>query len=473
MELMEHQQRLLEGVKTRLSCCSGVLLAVDPGLGKTAVTLSYLREKGAQRVVVFAPKSVLGVWPLGAKQWDLALPVHVLDGSLAKRERLIRDTQCGVLVTNYESIAKLEAALTAFRPDLIVADECHRLKGWQTVNGKAAARMAKRIGAKRLGLSGTPLPNGPIDAPGLFRFLDPGVFGESIVRFRERFCVVNPYIPQQITGYKNMAEFEERFHSRSIVMQKRQDPDGTWSVYERTTSGWQFAGKLPSLPEKMARVVPVELPRSVRRVYEQLETEMVAELETGESITAPNVLTQLLRLTQISGGYLEGKRLHDAKLASLSDRLSDLLADPKRKVLIFARFRDEIDGIADAVDRLGFSFAVLDGRTSSSDRTRMVADFQGDTDLRVIIGQIQAVAEGVTLHRADTVMYYSLDYSEARHAQSQDRIHRLGQTSSACHYEYLVAAGTVDEDIMQSLRRKRDLAQAILERRNSQAVAAR
>ncbi|MCY0895522.1 MAG: DEAD/DEAH box helicase [Alicyclobacillaceae bacterium] len=438
---LPYQQHTMTLAKERLDRERACLIAADPGLGKTAMALGIAKDRGYQKVLVVCPASVLGVWPMELSDWWPEAPVTVLTGPLKRRAAQLAEIPRGIVVTNYEALVPLEEALIAWHPDAIIADECHRLKAWQGKTAESAAVIARVCRVERIGLSGTPTPNGPIDALGLYRFLNPKIFGTSITTFRQNFCIMNRYIPKKIDGYKNMAEFKARFHRLAIVIEK--------------------AAVQKDLPEKITKVIPVTLPARVRKIYDDLQDNLMAELEDGKTVTTPDALSRLLRLSQLTGGFLEGEPLHTAKLDVLSGRLEDHLADPSKKVVVFARFRPEIDAIAHRVDQLGYGFSVIDGRTAIEERADIVRAFQEDKAVRVIIGQLQAMAEGVTLTAAHTMLYYSLDYSEARHAQSKDRIHRIGQ-SETCLYEYLIATDTVDQAVMRCLDKKRDLSREIL-----------
>jgi SNF2 family DNA or RNA helicase len=466
--LMAHQQAMLNDCEGIFSCGDGVLLAADPGLGKTVTAISLAKQQGHEKILVVCPTSILGVWGNEMSTWWPELPVRILTGTVEDRKRELLTFSRGMAVVNYEVIQKMERSILAWRPTLVIADEAHRLKSWASKNSKSLATIADKCRSKRVALTGTPLPNGPIDAMGLFRFLDRLIFGNSIIKFRDAFCVTNPNIPQQVLRYKNLDDFERKFHSISVIVKKD--------------------AVLRDLPPKMNREIPVELPARARKMYEDLERDMVAEWpemdadddseqdaadDSGKTrfVITPTVLTKLLRLSQITGGFLEGQSLHRAKLDALADRLRDHLIDPSRKVVVFARFTPEIDAIANTLDTLGYHFSVIDGRTKARERTEMIRRFQSDSTTRVILGQLQAMSEGVTLTAADTMLYYSLDYSEARRAQSEDRIHRIGQKNT-CVYEYLVARATVDQDIVRALDKKRDLARMILSRRH-QSIAER
>ena len=188
-------------------------------------------------------------------------------------------------------------------------------------------------------------------------------------------------------------------------------------------------------------------------------------------VTASIVLTRLLRLQQIAGGFLiddDGKtrQVSTAKLEATADIVQSLCIDEGQKLVIFARFRAEIEAIRDTVDKLlrpaGLDQVAIWGDVPITRRGEIVERFQSDPDVRVLVGQLKATSEGLTLNAACVVVYYSTTWSYGEYAQSQDRIHRIGQTSK-CLYIHLVAPDTVDAKIMAALKRKEDLARSVVD----------
>ena len=185
----------------------------------------------------------------------------------------------------------------------------------------------------------------------------------------------------------------------------------------------------------------------------------------GGEVTAANVLTRLLRLSQLTGGFLrsdDSERpvpVSNAKLSALSD-IVDGMAEEGKKLVIIARFLPEIDAIRKLLEQKTIHYSVVSGEIK--DRDEQVRLFQTDPDTTVFIGQIATAGLGITLTAADTMVFYSLDYSMSNFEQTKARIHRVGQRNP-CTYIYLVAAGTVDEKVLKALRDKADLARILID----------
>ena len=217
------------------------------------------------------------------------------------------------------------------------------------------------------------------------------------------------------------------------------------------------------LPQTTEEIRTVELESKAMKLYKQLEKESFAELSSSE-VSAVNVLTKMLRLSQMTGGYLTDDAgsitsVSTAKLDALSDILDTMLTED-RKLVIMARFVPELDGIQELLKRKQIGYASVRGGVS--DRAEEIRRFQEDADCKVFVGQIAAAGLGITLTAASTMVFYSLDYSMSNFEQAKARIHRVSQTEN-CLYIYLIAKNTVDAKILRSLRDKVDLARTLVD----------
>lgn len=173
-----------------------------------------------------------------------------------------------------------------------------------------------------------------------------------------------------------------------------------------------------------------ELDTLAQKIYDGIEKDSFAELMNGE-ITTRNVLTQLLRLSQITGGFVrnddgdDAQQLSTAKLDALEDVIDSCMEEGK-KVIVFARFVPEIDAIARMLRKKNIGYALIKGDVK--DRAEQVSAFQTDPDTKVFVGQLQTTGMGLTLTAGSVCVYYSLDFSYANYQQSMARVRRIGQT---------------------------------------------
>ena len=422
------------------------------GTGKSltaiAITGALSQAGRIRRVLVVAPLSILGVWEeefgkFAAFPYALA----VLSGAGVKKLDTLRHmtgTALQVVVVNYESAWRMEKDLAAWHPDLIIADEGHKIKTHNIAASKAMHRLGARA-SYRLLLTGTVITNKAIDVFSQYKFLNPAIYGQSFYAFRNRYFDMVGYGNHTPVLKKSMeAELTEKLHSISYRATKAECLD---------------------LPETVDVIRQVELEPAALRVYRQLVKESYAELSGGKEITAPNILARLLRLSQLTGGFLGNddtsavEQVSAAKLAALEDILDGAAAEGK-KLVIIARFLPEIKAICGLLEKRGLGYSCITGEVK--DRNEQVARFQNDPAVVAFVGQIATAGLGITLTAASTMVFYSLDYSMSNFEQAKARIHRVGQRN-LCTYLYLVARGTVDEKVLAALKDKADLAKTLVD----------
>lgn len=398
-------------------------------------------------MLIVAPLSILSVWEAEFAQFaafDYALAVLTGDGAKkADTLRHMNGTALQVAVVNYESAWRMEQELSAWGSDLIVCDEGHKIKTHNISASKAMHRLGAKAGYRLL-LTGTLITNKAIDVFSPYKFLNPTIFGTSFYAFRSRYFDMVGYGNHTPVLKKSMeAELSARLHSIAYRAAKADCLD---------------------LPETTDVVRQVELEPAARKIYRSLVKESFAELASGE-VTAPNVLTRLLRLSQLTGGFLGNdenaavQQISSAKLSAMEDILDSAVAEGQ-KLVIIARFLPEIRAICKELDGRGLRHACITGEVQ--DRAAQVAQFQNDPDVPVFVGQIATAGLGLTLTAASTMVFYSLDYSMSNYEQAKARIHRVGQRNP-CTYIHLIAKGTVDEKVLTALRNKADLAKALVD----------
>ncbi|AUS98821.1 helicase SNF2 [Clostridium thermosuccinogenes] len=430
---------------------AGTALLMEMGTGKTiasiAVTGALYKEGRIRRVLVVAPLSILGVWREEFEKFaDFDYTLVVLTGSGAKKTdtlRHMRGTPLQVAVINYESAWRLEKELTAWNPDLIIADEGHKIKTHNIAVSKAMHRLGARA-RYRLLLTGTVITNKAIDVFSQYKFLNSTIFGQSFYVFRNRYFDMVGYGQHTPVLKKSMEQdLMKRLHSIAFRATKAECLD---------------------LPETTDIVRYVELEPAAMKIYRDLVKDSYTELGQSE-VTVTNILTRLLRLSQLTGGFLgddEGnapQRVSTAKQEALEDIVEDVLQEGK-KLVIMARFIPEINAICRMLEKKEIGFSLIMGGVK--DREEQVAAFQNDPEVQVFVGQIATAGLGVTLTAASTMVFYSLDYSMSNFEQAKARIHRVGQKEN-CTYLYLTAKGTVDEKVLKALRNKADLARMLVD----------
>lgn len=451
-----HQQMAFDfacrkfGITAPSISSSGVALLMEMGCGKSLTGIGIsgaLYQFGRiRRVLVVCPLSIVGVWQQEYERFaDFPYNMTILKGSSTKKKEMlsvIPDTDLQVVVVNYESAWRIQDALEEYGADLIIADEGHKIKEARTAQAKCLHYLGDRAKYKLL-LTGTLITNHEMDAFSQYRYLNRKVFGDSFYRFR------NTYF--DMTGYGNHVprfrsylqdDFLQKMHSIAFRVTKKECLD---------------------LPDIIEEVREVELEPKAMKMYREIEKESYTELKDSE-VSAVNVLTKLLRLSQLTGGHLtdddgDSNLVSTAKLAALEDIIDSMNAENK-KLVIMARFVPEMDNIQELLEKKGIGYAAVRGGVK--DRAEEIRRFQEDDDCMVFLGQIAAAGLGITLTAASTMVFYSMDYSMSNFEQAKARIHRVSQKND-CLYIYLIAKGTVDKKVLKSLRNKVDLAKLLVD----------
>lgn len=411
-----------------------------------------------ERLLVVAPTSVVAVWPKELQEYaEFKYTCRTLLGDKTSRLKQLSDLEkfpfkaLKVAVINYESTWRdgIFEALQEFDADMIIADESQRIKTHDAAQSKAMHQLGDQARYKLI-LSGTPVQNNAIDIYSQYRFLDPTVFGKNFYQFRNRYAIMGGFNRRQIVGYKDMDDLIRREHSIAFRITKEEAID---------------------LPEQTFEVRHIQMDKKLADLYQRIKRDSYAEIETGGQITATTVLTKLLRLQQLAGGFLvtddaaKPQLVSTAKLEALSDIVQDYVVDGGKKLVIFARFVPEVKAIIDLMKKVlpdRKKAVSIYGEIKKEDRGAIVQQFQTDPDTVVFVGQIDTAGTGVTLTAADTCVYYSKNFNYAAYEQSLSRIHRIGQRNT-CTYIDLVMEKTVDEMINRALAKKEDIAKTVVD----------
>ena len=405
-----------------------------------------------KKLLVVCPNSVVPVWPKELKAYaGFPYEVHPLLGSSVKKKTealgnwKYRDGRLQVAVVNYESAWRMEDELRAWGPDMIIADESQRIKTPGARQSKGMHRLGA-IAKYRLILTGTPVSNGPLEFWSQYRFLDPTIFQPSYYAFRNRYAIMGGFQRHQVVGYQDLPELVQKAHAVAFRVTKDEALD---------------------LPEAVDQYLFCSMDKQALSLYNQMVRESVAELNAETTVTAINVLSRLLRLSQFAGGFYrdEGGKLHEvsnAKITLFKETLDDLLGAGK-KIVVFARFLPEIGAIVEHLEKTKIGYALITGAVPGEARGAEVDRFQEDPDCRVFVAQEATAGLGITLTAADTAIFYSLDYSYANYDQCRARIHRISQEKK-CTFIHLVTENTVDEAIILALATKEDLASTVVDR---------
>jgi SNF2 family DNA or RNA helicase len=419
----------------------------EPGLGKSKFVVDAAcagHQMGKiNRVLINCPLSVLGVW-----EDEFALHATVdyrlftLDRRHTDIARLEPET-LDVMVVNYDLGWRREKLIRAWQPDFVVADESQKIKR----AGTKRSRFLRKFSSARFRaiLTGTPNPRGFIDLYGQWVFLNPHTFGTRIQDFKDRYIVYGGYRGYEIRGYRHINELKRKVAQDASVRRKDQCLD---------------------LPPRTWQRIPVILEPEARSLYVKLEEDFLAYLDGGEEIEIKIALTKLGKLQQITGGFVNTdqgwRQVSSAKLNALEDLL-ETVYDEGDRVVVIARYLNELDAIEELGRKLKFKTYAIRGGVSKDERDSARREFQSTGDPALMVLQIQSGGLGITLHSASQAIFYSTSFALDDYIQACDRIHRIGQDRPVT-YRHLVARSTVDNQIYRALREKRQIMEVIMGR---------
>jgi superfamily II DNA or RNA helicase len=331
---------------------------------------------------------------------------------------------------------------------LFAVDESIRIKTPGARRTSNVLRLSK-LAKERVIMSGAPITQGVEDLYSQFKFLNPDILGfSSYWSFRNYYCIEKP-IPgahaaaKKIIGYRRVDEIQEAIEAYSFRVTKDECLD---------------------LPDKVYMTREVELTPEQRKAYNELRDELVTQLENGEIVSAPIAAVKLMKLQQVLCGFLIPEVGADpVELKSnRGEVLLDVLNEVSGKVIVWCRFKHDIRKVTSLCERAGIGCVQYYGETSSDARVEAIRRFKTDDDCRVFISNPASAGTGLNLAEANTAIYYSNDFNADSRWQSEDRIHRIGQTNH-CLYVDIVTPGTIDAKIVDALRHKKTVADSVLD----------
>jgi SNF2 family DNA or RNA helicase len=412
--LYSHQQRALDKLPA-----TGGYLGFEQGLGKTLTAIAYANRWDYYKVLVVAPAIALGVWEreLEEEGHSVLMP----QGTRKNKASTIRSYEGdGYTVINYEALLEpeVERAISRGGYDLLIVDEAHKIKTATAKRSKVLHRLGKQFPA--LLLSGTPITKNLLDLYSQYKVIEPDIWnGSSWTSFKQFWGIWGGYGGYELIGYRDPEGLKDRIAPYTVVARKEDTLD---------------------LPSKTHTIVPVDLGKSSSSYREMALTGV-----SGEWVTS-NPLEKALRLAQITSA---------AKIEATVAWAEDMM-EMDEPVVIYVRFLNSLFEIG---ERLGVM--PLHGGTTQAMRTEMVRNFQGGAN-PVFLAQIAAGSVGITLTRASHMWYNDLSFAYEDWAQSQDRIHRIGQEYPVNYY-YATAVGprggrTIDHLVYDAVQRKDDVA---------------
>ena len=437
---------------------------MEMGTGKSKVLIDNIamlynagRIDGA---LIVAPKGVYKNW------FDSEIPNHLPD-YIEKKVGLWRTkpdapelkplfstgAELHILIMNVEAFSTKKGVdfarkFLSSHKAIMGIDESTTIKNPSAKRTKNILSLRTLTKYRRI-LTGSPVTKSPLDLYSQCQFLDPYLLDQSSYYvFRTRYAIcrkinVSGRSVEIVVGYRNLAELSEKIKPFSYRVLKDDCLD---------------------LPKKTYLKRTIELTDEQKKVYKQMKEEAIAFLN-GKMVTSATVISQLMRLHQITCGHFTSNdgKVQDIK-SNRINQLMDILEEMEGKAVIWAHYRYDIQKIVEAISKKYGENAVVTyyGDTSTDDRQKAIKKIQDkDSPVRFIVGTPQTGGYGITLTGASTMIYYSNGYDLEKRQQSEARIDRIGQEKPMTYID-IICENTVDTNIVKSLRNKVNIATEIM-----------
>ncbi len=439
---------------------------MEMGTGKTKVlidNLAMLYDKGkVDGALIVAPKGVIGTW------YNQELPTHLPDHienvtvlwqpNITKKQQENLDSlfepeeSLHILIMNVEALSTTKgrdfaAKFLSSHNTLMAIDESTTIKNPGAKRTKNIIKLAEGAKYRRI-MTGSPVTKNPLDLYSQCEFLSPWLLDfTSYYAFRNRYAEMKTLhlhgrSVQVVDKFKNLGELSDQLKGFSYRVLKEDCLD---------------------LPEKIYLKRNIKLSPDQVKLYLQMKETALANLN-GKQVTTVNALTQLMRLHQITCGHFTADDGSTQPIVNNRiDELMNVLEETEGKAIIWAHYQYDITEIIKAITKEYGPGSVVDyyGLTPQDERQPNIKKFQDDPGCRFMVGTPSTGGYGITLTAANTVIYYSNGYDLEKRLQSEDRAHRIGQQKSVTYVD-LICDETVDEKIVEALRKKINIASEVL-----------
>lgn len=442
----DYQKRAIKLMVSQ--ACAGLFL--DPGLGKTSISLAAFMLLGQQGyvkgVLVITPlRAVYNVWPNEIKKWKdfNDLSIGLLHGH---SKDLVFGQNHDVYAINPEGVAWLVEKLVKLPVeqwpfDMLVVDESTKFKDSQTQRFKAIRRILHSF-RRRYILTGTPTPNGLLDLFGQIFILDLGhALGRYITHYRNEY-----FIPSGFLGYQWTPKFDsmDRITQRVAPLVLRMEREDYLD-----------------LPELVQQMIWVDLPANVRAIYKDIEDKFIAEIG-DDTIIAPSAAAAGVKCRQILNGAVyinpahDWRELHTVKLDVLADLVEELSGQP---LLVLYEFVHDKERILERFPQ----FAHLGGPSMKKDQVVIGKFNRGE--LVGVVGHPSSIGHALNLQGSCAhICLFGLTWNFEHYDQAIQRVWRQGNTAARVVAHHICMKNSLDEVVVKTLQGK-DKTQAEFTRR--------
>ena len=408
------------------------LIGDEMGIGKTISAIGYAAiNPQARPAIVVCPSNVKFNWKKELNKWLPSETVQVITSG--KDEPVLGD----FIIVNYDLMTKMQEKLIKLVPRLVILDECHYIKNSGSKNKPVKRTVATlalcRFTPKIIALSGTAIASRPKEFFNTLNLMRPEQFA-SFWDFAQRYC--DPWhdgFGWNFDGASYTQELNERTRDLCIRRLKSE--------------------VLPELPPKTRTFLPIHLSKKDRSPYDIAQEEWDRRIEeayiNGEKLPAGTMLNMINDLRHICG---------QVKVNYAVDWITQYMTQTGKPIVVFTHHRDVLKRIAGKFKNV----QTISGDVNSKKRQQIVEDFQAGK-IDILVCNTIAAKEGITLTRADTVLFIEREWVPTDEEQAEDRVYRIGQESDNVHAVYLSVAGTIDEHFDRVVEAKRQVVKAVLD----------
>ena len=434
------------------------LIGDEPGLGKTCQAILVSNELRANRTLVVCPASLRLNWQREIWRWSTIPNVSTY---VVQKATDGIGSRADYVVISYDLLRNpsLLAAIMALRWDHVVLDEAHAIKdpaGNKRTRAICAPDMLPSVTGRFTLLSGTILPNQPIECYNAIRLLDWGAIDRApLEAFREHYyakgggMVRGPVWDEKLQANVSKLHWSDEVRNVPVNLDDLQR-----RLRGRVMVRRQKADVLKQLPQKQFHLVPLALTPEMKAALRHpgwAQAQQLYDLDPAEFRADLPVDGEVSTARRLLG---------EAKVGPACDYIEELLRAGVRKLVVSGWHTTVLREARERLGRLGLVY--MDGGTGGTARQAAVDAFQSRDDVRIILGQTRVIGEGWTLTAAQDVFLLEPDYVPGRITQMVDRIHRIGQGGGYVLAHLPVCPGTLDERIVATaIEKDRNIYQAL------------
>lgn len=414
----------------------------EAGTGKTNAVIwaaDYLMRVGTiKRALIVCPLSIMqSAWQSDLFRTAMHRSVGIAHGSREKRAAVINEDYEFVII-NYDGVETVKDVIEKNKFDLIIIDECNAYKSVSTNRWKVMNKIVSGVPWLWM-LTGTPAAQSPFDAYGLAKLINPSAVPRFASGFRDLVSI-------RITQYKWVPR-----------------PNAPSIVHAALQPAIRFTKEqCLDLPEMLYSDRDTPLSKTQTVFYGKIKQDMLAWVES-ESISAVNAGVSINKLLQISAGavYTDRKDVVEFDISSRYKALTEVIDETNHKVIVFVNYQSVIHMLRDKLRNDNYSVEVINGEVPMAERGNIFHNFQTAAEPKILLIQPQAAAHGVTLHAADTVVWWGPITSAETYLQGNARAHRAGQTKSVTVVH--LQGSEVEKRIYKMLRQNIDVHQQLVD----------